>query len=102
MVFVDSCVTEVKKCNKTGTHLTKVGWENIQKHMKDKTGYILEKKTTNKWENMKKEWKLYDRLMRLEIRLDGRRSLINTSPKWWEEKIKENKDYAKFRNADLS
>ncbi|CAI9277715.1 unnamed protein product [Lactuca saligna] len=27
---------------------------------------------------------------------------IDASPEWWEEKIKENKDYAKFRNADLS
>nr|KAJ0190582.1 hypothetical protein LSAT_V11C800418470 [Lactuca sativa] len=51
---------------------------------------------------MKKEWKLYDRLMRLETGLGGTRSLIDASPEWWEEKIKENKDYAKFRNADLS
>ncbi|XP_052625837.1 uncharacterized protein LOC128132878 [Lactuca sativa] len=51
---------------------------------------------------MKKEWKLYDRLMRLETGLGGMRSLVDASPKWWEEKIKENKDYAKFRNTDLS
>ncbi|XP_042753119.1 uncharacterized protein LOC122194470 [Lactuca sativa] len=85
MVFVDSFVIEVRKCNKTGTHLTKVGWENIQKHMKDKT-----------------EWKLYDQLMRLETGLGGTRSLIDASPEWWDEKIKENKDYAKFRNVNLS
>ncbi|CAI9269664.1 unnamed protein product [Lactuca saligna] len=64
---------------------------------------MLEKKQlTNKWENMKKEWKLYDRLMRLETGLGGTRSLVDASPEWWEEKIKENKDYAKFRNTDLS
>ncbi|CAI9289951.1 unnamed protein product [Lactuca saligna] len=40
--------------------------------------------------------------MRLETGLGGTRSLIDASPEWWEEKIKENKDYAKFRNADLS
>ncbi|KAL7598571.1 hypothetical protein Lser_V15G21117 [Lactuca serriola] len=51
---------------------------------------------------MKKEWKLYDRLMRLETGLGGTRSLIDASPEWWEEKIKENKDYVKFRNTDLS
>ncbi|CAI9270079.1 unnamed protein product [Lactuca saligna] len=65
MAFVDSCVTEVRKGNKT-------------------------------------EWKFYDRLMRLETGLGGTRSLIDASPEWWEEKIKVNKDYAKFRNADLS
>ncbi|CAI9287454.1 unnamed protein product [Lactuca saligna] len=51
---------------------------------------------------MKKEWKLYDRLMRLETGLSGTRSLVDVSPEWWEEKIKENKDYAKFRNTYLS
>ncbi|CAI9297018.1 unnamed protein product [Lactuca saligna] len=40
--------------------------------------------------------------MRLETGFSGTRSLIDASPKWWEEKIKENKEYAKFRNMDLS
>ncbi|CAI9280961.1 unnamed protein product [Lactuca saligna] len=43
------------------------------------------------------QWKLYDRLMRLETGLNGTRSLIEASPRLWEEKIKENKEYAKFR-----
>nr|KAJ0192883.1 hypothetical protein LSAT_V11C800421780 [Lactuca sativa] len=53
-------------------------------------------------ENMKREWKLYEWLMRLETGLGGTRSLIEASPDWWEEKIKENKDYAKFRDTNLS
>nr|KAJ0209196.1 hypothetical protein LSAT_V11C400167500 [Lactuca sativa] len=56
MVFVDSCLIELRKGHKTGTHFNK--------------------------------WKLYDRLMRLETGLGGTRSLIDASPKWWEEKIK--------------
>ncbi|CAH1422819.1 unnamed protein product [Lactuca virosa] len=40
--------------------------------------------------------------MRLEIRLSGTRSLIEASHESWEEKIKANKEYAKFRNTDLS
>ncbi|XP_052622498.1 uncharacterized protein LOC128127832 [Lactuca sativa] len=64
---------------------------------------------------MKREWKLYEWLMRLETGLGGTRSLIEASPDWWEEKIKiehflftlsvvtqENKDYAKFRDTNLS
>ncbi|XP_052623723.1 L10-interacting MYB domain-containing protein-like [Lactuca sativa] len=102
MVFVDSCLIK-KKGRKATSSFDKIGWENIQKRIKEKTGYSLEKKQlTNKWENMKKEWKLYDRLMRLETGLGGTRSLVDASPEWWEEKIKENKDYAKFRNTDLS
>ncbi|XP_042757140.1 uncharacterized protein LOC111908598 [Lactuca sativa] len=46
------------------------------------------------------QWKLYDRLMRLETGLNGTRSLIEASPESWEEKIKENKEYAKFRIFD--
>ncbi|CAI9262654.1 unnamed protein product [Lactuca saligna] len=40
--------------------------------------------------------------MRLKTGLGGTRSLVDASPEWWEEKIRENKDYAKFRNRDLS
>ncbi|CAH1446575.1 unnamed protein product [Lactuca virosa] len=83
MVFVDSCLIEQKKGHKPGTSFDKFGWENIQKRIKEKTGYNLEKKQlTNKWENMKKEWKLYDRLMRLETGLGGTRSLLDASPEW--------------------
>nr|KAJ0212458.1 hypothetical protein LSAT_V11C400193170 [Lactuca sativa] len=46
--------------------------------------------------------KLYDRLMRIETGIDGTRSLIDTPPEWCEEKIKENKEYAKFSDTDLS
>ncbi|CAH1425377.1 unnamed protein product [Lactuca virosa] len=40
--------------------------------------------------------------MRLETGLGGTRRLIDASLEWWEEKINENKDYAKFRNTYLS
>ncbi|KAJ9538754.1 hypothetical protein OSB04_031487 [Centaurea solstitialis] len=51
---------------------------------------------------MKKDWKLYDRLMRRETGIGGTRSLIEASPEWWEEKIKVDKEYAKFRETNLS
>nr|GEY09872.1 hypothetical protein [Tanacetum cinerariifolium] len=52
---------------------------------------------------MKKDWKLYDRLMRLEsgIGWDPIRKTIDASPKWWDEKIKANEDLAKFRGQNL-
>ncbi|CAI9264297.1 unnamed protein product [Lactuca saligna] len=71
--------------------------------MKEKTGKNYKRKQLkNKWDIMKKEWKLYDRLMRIEIGISGTRSLIDASPEWSEEKIKENKEYAKFRDTYLS
>ncbi|CAH1422380.1 unnamed protein product [Lactuca virosa] len=50
------------------------------------------------------EWKIYDRLMRLEsnISYDSMRKIIIASLEWWEEKIKGgDKEYAKFRDKNL-
>ncbi|KAK1414376.1 hypothetical protein QVD17_30120 [Tagetes erecta] len=61
--------------------------------MFEKTGKTLEKKQIkNKWDNMKKEWTLYDRLMRLKTGIGG-------SPEWWESDV--DKDFAKFKGANL-
>ncbi|XP_076898260.1 uncharacterized protein LOC143551788 [Bidens hawaiensis] len=60
-----------------------------------------EKQIKNKWDVMKKEWKLYDRLMRHETGIGRTRSLIDASPEWWDEKIKVDKDFVKFRDANL-
>ncbi|KAJ0854753.1 putative Myb/SANT-like domain-containing protein [Helianthus annuus] len=101
--FINACVFEVERGNKPTTSFTKAGWANILQTMNEKTGKTLDKKQmTNKWDSMKKEWKIYDRLMRLETGIGGTRSFIDASPEWWDEKIKEDKDFAKFRGADLS
>ncbi|KAK1408456.1 hypothetical protein QVD17_40246 [Tagetes erecta] len=100
--FIDACLIELRRGNRPGTHFNKLGWENIEKTMYEKTGKTLEKKQIkNKWDSMKKEWKLYDRLMRLETGIGGTRSFIDASPEWWEEKIKVDKDFAKFKGVNL-
>nr|GEW89181.1 hypothetical protein [Tanacetum cinerariifolium] len=57
------------------------------------------KQLKNHWENMKKDWNLYDHLMRLDsgIGWDPIRNTINASAEWWDDKIKANEDLAKFR-----
>ncbi|KAL4577528.1 hypothetical protein LXL04_013637 [Taraxacum kok-saghyz] len=80
--FIDMCLNEKLKGNKPGSHLNKAGWLNLEKAMLEKTG-----KLSNKWDGMKKDWKLYDRLMRLETGIGGTRSLIDASEEWWVEKI---------------
>ncbi|KAD4584308.1 hypothetical protein E3N88_21909 [Mikania micrantha] len=100
--FINACIVELRKGNRPDTHFNKVGWMNIEKNMIEKTNKTFDKKQLkNKWDNMKKDWKLYDRLMRLETRIGRSRSLIDASPEWWEEKIKVDKDFAKFRDANL-
>ena len=91
LVFVELCLNEARLGNKPGTHFNKVGYENLIKKLKEKTGKDLTyKQIKNHWESMKKDWKLYDRLMRLEsgIGWDPIRKTIDASPEWWDEKIK--------------
>ncbi|KAJ0780307.1 putative Myb/SANT-like domain-containing protein [Helianthus annuus] len=100
--FVDACLLEYNRGNRPGTSFSKVGWANIINTMYEKTGKTFERKQiTNKWDSMKKEWKLYDRLMRLETGIGGTRSFIDASLEWWDEKIKVDPNYAKFRGANL-
>ncbi|KAL4574740.1 hypothetical protein LXL04_021576 [Taraxacum kok-saghyz] len=100
--FIDMCLNETKKGNKPGSHLNKAAWLNIEKGMLEKTGKVFDKKQlSNKWETMKRDWKLYDCLMRLETGIGGTRSLIDASEEWWAEKINANKEFAKFKDINL-
>ncbi|KAI3673010.1 hypothetical protein L6452_39118 [Arctium lappa] len=104
MVFIDLCMNEVKNGNRPGSHFNKVGWGNIEKKIKERTGKCFDRKQLkNKWDTMKKDWKLYDRLMRIEsgIGWDPVRKTLNATDEWWDEKIKGNKDIAKFRDLNL-
>ncbi|GJT02439.1 putative nuclease HARBI1 isoform X1 [Tanacetum coccineum] len=80
-------------------------WNNdTHMNIKARTGKdFTYKQLKNHWENMKKDWKLYDRLMRLEygIGWDPIRKTIDASAEWWDEKIKANEDLAKFRGQNL-
>lgn len=88
-VFIDACLTELKNGNRPGTSFNKIGWVNLGKTMMEKTGKSFDRiQLKNKWDAMKRDWKLYDRLMRLETGIGGTRSLIDASSEWWEEKIK--------------
>ncbi|PIN26459.1 hypothetical protein CDL12_00784 [Handroanthus impetiginosus] len=53
---------------------------------------------------MKKKWILFRKLMHQETGVDWNpiKNLLDAFDKWWERKIKENSDYSKFKNEDLS
>nr|KAJ0204601.1 hypothetical protein LSAT_V11C500252840 [Lactuca sativa] len=57
----------------------------------------------NKWDIMRNEFKYYDYLTRLEtgISTDPVKNTISASKEWWDEKIKEYKEYAKFKDKNL-
>ncbi|XP_073146717.1 uncharacterized protein [Henckelia pumila] len=53
---------------------------------------------------MKKDWLLFKKLMHMEtgIGWNPTNDSLDASNEWWERKLKENKDYVKFINKDLS
>ncbi|CAI9303036.1 unnamed protein product [Lactuca saligna] len=57
----------------------------------------------NKWDIMRKEFKYYDRLTRLEmgISIDPVKNTISASMERWDDKIKEDKEFAKFMDKNL-
>ncbi|KAL4580225.1 hypothetical protein LXL04_016410 [Taraxacum kok-saghyz] len=89
LMFLELALLELTKGNRPGSHFTKEGWSNLELGMKQKTGKVYtQKQVKNKWENLKKDWKIYDRLTRRESGIGGTRSLLDASPEWWEEKIR--------------
>lgn len=90
IIFVELCLEEVRNGNRPGSHFNKVGWTNLGNNLKIQTGKVYSKlQLKNHWDSMKRDWKLYDRLMRIESGLgwDSVRKTINATPEWWDEKI---------------
>ncbi|CAI9272772.1 unnamed protein product [Lactuca saligna] len=52
---------------------------------------------------MRKEFKYYDRLTRLEmgISIDPVKNTISASKEWWDDKLKEDKEFVKFKDKNL-
>ncbi|KAM6578520.1 hypothetical protein CsatB_030357 [Cannabis sativa] len=57
----------------------------------------------NHWDNVKKEWQLWDSLLRGETGLgwDMQRQTVDAPNEWWEEKLQKYPDAAKFRVRGL-
>ncbi|XP_019239273.1 PREDICTED: uncharacterized protein At2g29880-like [Nicotiana attenuata] len=103
--FIELCEQEVRKGNRPNTYLSKDGWKNMVNEFNKKTGReYTRKQMKNHWDHMKAEWTLFKQLMRGETGLgwDPTRKTIIADDDWWEQKIKENSKYKKFRNKDLS
>ncbi|GJV16412.1 L10-interacting MYB domain-containing protein-like protein [Tanacetum coccineum] len=102
--FVELCLEEVKNGNKPGSHFNKIGWANLGNQLKARTGKVFcKQQLKNHWDTMKKDWKLYDRLMKIEsgLGLDPVRKTIDATPEWWDEKIEAHPELAKFRDKNL-
>ncbi|KAL7593087.1 hypothetical protein Lser_V15G31623 [Lactuca serriola] len=103
-VFIEECMNKLKNENRPSTYFNKTACQNICKRLLERIGKDLDiNKMKNKWDIMQKEYKYYDRLTILEtgISIDSVRNIISASNKWWDEKTKEDKEFAKFKDKNL-
>ncbi|XP_052203034.1 L10-interacting MYB domain-containing protein-like [Diospyros lotus] len=103
--FIELVEQEIQKGNGPGSFINKDGWKNLVKIFNEITGKCYDnKQLKNHWDSMKKEWTLFKQMMRGESGLgwDESKKTIAADNAWWEQKIKENDNFRKFRNKDLS
>ncbi|XP_028783139.1 L10-interacting MYB domain-containing protein-like [Neltuma alba] len=101
-VFIDLFIEEVEKGGRRGTSLTKPAWTSIEENFTTKTRRVYMRiQLKNKFDTLRKEWQLWDRLLR-EIGLgwDAERNTVSAPDDWWEKKT-EVPGYEKFRERGL-
>ncbi|XP_074369439.1 uncharacterized protein LOC141710809 [Apium graveolens] len=102
--FCDICIQAIQKGMRPSTHFTVEGWQFVVSNFQRITSLTYDKgKLKNKWDLLKTEWKLWKELIGKETGLgwDPRLEMIDASTDWWDDKIKINKEYAKFRKKGL-
>ncbi|KAL4610421.1 hypothetical protein ACB092_08G048500 [Castanea dentata] len=102
-IFCEACVDEVFKGNRPNTHFSKKGWANIIATFEKKTEKEYPRaKYKHKWDSLKKDWVLWNKLKGSETGLgwDATKGTIATTNEWWERKLMIPKA-AKFREKGL-
>ncbi|XP_030936119.1 uncharacterized protein LOC115961252 [Quercus lobata] len=103
-IFCEACVDEVFKCNRPNTHFSKKGWANIITTFEKKIGKEYPRaKYKHKWDSLKKDWILWNKLKGGETGLgwDAAKGTIAATKEWWERKLMEVPEAAKFREKGL-
>ncbi|KAK8916857.1 hypothetical protein KSP39_PZI022193 [Platanthera zijinensis] len=91
LLFCDICIKEIELGNRPTTHFSKQGWNNIILHFQERSGKQFDRtQLKNKWDQLKKEWKLWRELKRGKTGLGWNpvKKTIDASDEWWDEKIK--------------
>ncbi|XP_057416756.1 uncharacterized protein LOC130711239 [Lotus japonicus] len=104
-IYIKLCLDQVYKGERSGTTLTKNGWIVVKTEFNKATNRNYEKiQFRNKWDNLRKEWLAWDKLFSKETGLgwDEEKKTLAAPDEWWEKKIMENKQYAKYRYKGLA
>ncbi|TXG49506.1 hypothetical protein EZV62_025381 [Acer yangbiense] len=103
-IWVDLAIEQVRAGNRNGTHLSKQGWKIFIENFSNATGRKYDRKQLkNHWDIVKKDWQLWDSLLRGETGLgwDMKRQTIEASNEWWEAKLQKYPEASKFRVKGL-
>ncbi|KAL5583378.1 hypothetical protein UlMin_015820 [Ulmus minor] len=89
-IWVDLAVEQICSGNRNGTHLSKLGWKNFIENFNNVTSRSYDRKQLkNHWDNVKKDWQLWNAFLRGKTRLGGdmERQTIDAPNEWWEAKL---------------
>ncbi|MCI00011.1 hypothetical protein A2U01_0021025 [Trifolium medium] len=103
-IFMNVCIEQVRAGNRPHAHFNKVGWNNVIKNFNEQNGLSYDyKQMKNKWDIMKKEWQLWEKLKGKEtgIGWDYISRTVTASDAWWQAKIEEYPEAAKFKDKRL-
>ncbi|XP_022719182.1 L10-interacting MYB domain-containing protein-like [Durio zibethinus] len=104
IIFCDLCIKEKDHNCRRGTYFKKEGWSRLVSNFNKETGKEYEKsQLKNRWDLLKKEWKLWKQLKGNDTCLgwDSTKNNIDTSDAWWEKKLKLMPEATKFKNGGI-
>ncbi|KAI9073912.1 hypothetical protein K1719_044124 [Acacia pycnantha] len=102
--FIQACLTQAYKGESSGTTLIRKGRKAILADFNRQSGRSYDRRQLkNNWHCLKKEWLVWDKLFGKEtgIGWENEKNTVDAAGEWWERKITENLQYAKFRNKGL-
>ncbi|XP_038712084.1 uncharacterized protein LOC120006209 isoform X1 [Tripterygium wilfordii] len=99
--LIDICVEIMKAAKRVpGTRIPKLEWEDVAIEFNNRTGFNYHKGSLkNKWDMLRKKWTLWTNMVGKDagLRWDSVRENVDATDEWWDKKIKEDKDHARFR-----
>ncbi|KAI0503929.1 hypothetical protein KFK09_014875 [Dendrobium nobile] len=90
LLYCDICIKEIELGNRPTTLFNKKGWTNIMKNFNSRTGRSYDRThLKNKWDKLKKDWKLWKELLRGETGLGWNpiKRTMDSSNEWWNDKL---------------
>ncbi|XP_021311648.1 L10-interacting MYB domain-containing protein [Sorghum bicolor] len=93
---------QVEKGNRPNTFLNSVGYAEVEKGFKDRTGIVLTKnQIKNKWDKLKEDFKAWRKLTTMQTGIGWNNGTINMDDEWWKKARADIPGCGKFRKQPL-